>query len=216
MVPFESLPLSLVIIFLAVALTFTVIGIGTICWVVVQLFSIPGVVVHEFAHESACRLVGVRVLEVVYFQLGDPAGYVRHEQPARYRETFVICVAPFLVNTAVALVAFVGLTLVVGTLEEPASLESVLSAPQQTLLAGFGLAWLGLSVGMAAFPSTGDANQLWTRSRLEWKRSPLVLLGLPVVAVIYLANVLSWLWADVLYTLGLLVLAFSLVGISLG
>ncbi|OVE83869.1 metalloprotease family protein [Natronolimnobius baerhuensis] len=210
--PLESLPLSLVIVLLVVVLTFAVIGIGTMLWIAVRLFSIPGVVVHEFAHESACQLVGVRVLEVVYFRFGDPAGYVRHEQPARYRETFVICVAPFLVNTAVALVTFLGLAVVVGTLEEPVSLERVLSAPRETLLAGFGLAWLGLSVGMAAFPSTGDANQLWTRSRLEWKRSPLVLLGLPVVVVIYVVNVLSWLWADVLYALALLVLAFSLVG----
>ncbi|RQG92104.1 DUF3267 domain-containing protein [Natrarchaeobius chitinivorans] len=208
----EILPIPILFAIVVAVLALAIVGIGTLCAVAVRLFTVPGVVVHEFAHASACRLVGVRVLEVVYFQFGDPAGYVRHEQPRRYREAFVVSVAPFLVNTIVAFVAFLGLATLVAA-SDVASLGDVRTISREPLAVGAGLAWLGLSVGIHAFPSTGDADVLWTRSRLEWRRSPLVLLGLPVVAVIYVANVLSWLWADVLYALGLLALAFALVGV---
>ena len=189
-----------------VALTALVVGISTLLWLLVRLFTIPGVVVHEFAHKQACELVGVPVLEVVYFRFGDPAGYVRHAQPKRYREAFVVSVAPFLVNTVVAFAIFLGLAALVSTTGD------LRGASSGTIAFAVGLGWLGLSIGMHAFPSTGDANTLWRRSRLEWRQSPTVLLGIPVIVVIYVANLLSWLWADVLYALGLGVLAFSVVG----
>ena len=207
----ESLPAPGLVVLLTIAIVPAIVGLGTLFWLGSHLFVVPGVVVHEFAHAAACRLVGVRVLEVVYFRFGDPPGYVRHEQPRRYRAAFVVSVAPFLVNTGVAVAAFLGLAALVET-GGIASVGDVRTASKETLAAGALLAWLGLSVGMHAFPSTGDATQLWTRSRLEWRRSPLVLLGLPVVAVIYVANLLSWLWADALYAIGLLLLAFALVG----
>ncbi|MEY7848934.1 DUF3267 domain-containing protein [Natrarchaeobius sp. A-rgal3] len=211
----EALPTVLVAVFVVAVVALAIVGIGTIVWFASHVFSIPGVIVHEFAHATACRLVGVRVLEVVYFRFGDPAGYVRHEQPQQYREAFAVSVAPFLVNTLVAFAAFLGVaTLVVAG--DIASIDDVRTSPGERLAALALLTWLGLSVGTYAFPSTGDANVLWTRSRLEWRRSPLVLLGLPVVAVIYLANLLSWLWADVLYALGLLALAFALLGNPVG
>jgi len=190
-----------------VALTAVIVGISTLLWLLVRLFTIPGVVVHEFAHKQACELVGVPVLEVVYFRFGDPAGYVRHGQPERYREAFVVSVAPFLVNTVVAFAIFLGLATMISTTGE------LWTAASETVAIAAVLGWFGLSIGMHAFPSTGDANLLWRRSRAEWRRSPSVLLGVPVVVVIYAANLLSWLWADVLYALGLGVVAFSVVGV---
>ncbi len=191
-----------------------------------RLAMAPGVVVHEFAHAQACRLVGVSVVEVVYFRFGDPPGYVRHAHPGRYRESFVISVAPFLVNSVVSLAAFFGVAVlaasagfvdavVLGDVLATASAlwDALGTAPREVLAAMTALAWLGFVVGIQAFPSTGDANTLWSRSRAEWRRSPVVLLGVPVVAVIYVANLLSWLWADVLYTLGLAALAFVSVGV---
>ncbi|APX97941.1 metalloprotease family protein [Natronorubrum daqingense] len=214
---------ALVVALVAVAVAVS--GFSYLLWLVLRVFSAPGVVVHEFAHKQACDAAGVPVAEVVYFRLGDPPGYVRHHHPKRYRTSFVISVAPFLVNTIISLVAFLGFAWLVTTavdatvLADGPALESVsaavgelLAAPPETL-ALVGLSgWLGLSVGMQAFPSTGDAKTLWTRSSAEWRQSPLVLLGVPVVVVIYVANLLSWLWADVLYALALGVAAFSVIG----
>ncbi|AGB38192.1 DUF3267 domain-containing protein [Natronococcus occultus] len=205
----ESLPSGstlLAVLGLVVALAIVLRGLGVLLRIAVHLFAFPGVVVHEFAHATACRLVGVRVIEAVYFRFGNPPGYVRHATPDRYRQSVVISVAPFLLNTVAAVAAFVGAVLVV------AAAGGVRTAPLEYAIASGVLGWIGLSIGMAAFPSTTDARTLWTRSRREWRRSPVVLLGLPIVALIYVVNVLSWLWAHVLYAVGLFVLALVTVG----
>ena len=170
------------------------------------LVTFPGVVVHEFAHKVACDWIGVPVLEVRYFRLGNPAGYVLHLEPERYRQSFAISVAPFLVNTVLAFAFLVGFA----TLEAGSGGTEAASAATQA--ATWICLWLGLSIGIHAFPSTGDANTLWTRSKAEWRRSPVVLLGLPVVVLIYVANLLSRLWLDLVYAVGLAFLAVALVG----
>ncbi|SER26830.1 metalloprotease family protein [Natrinema salaciae] len=195
-------------------------GVGHLLSIPFRLAAAPGTVVHEFAHKQACDLVGVPVVEVKYFGLGNPPGYVRHGHPERYRETFVISVAPFLVNTVISFVTFLGLAVVVTTAVDgrspplglPELLEVLRSVSITTLALAIGLGWVGLAVGVKAFPSFGDANTLWTRSRAEWRRSPIVLVGIPVVVAIYVVNILSWLWADLLYAVGIGIVAFAVVG----
>ena len=172
----------------------------------IQLITFPGVVVHEFAHKKACDYLGVPVGDVVYFQLGSPAGYVQHLEPERYRDSFVIGVAPFLINTILAFTLFLGLA----TLTIAGGSDGV--APSAAGVPGLVLLWLGISVGMHSFPSTGDANTLWNRSRAEWREAPIVLVGVPIVVVIYVVNLLSRLWADLFYAIGLLLLAAMVVG----
>ncbi|WP_254521423.1 metalloprotease family protein [Natrinema caseinilyticum] len=202
----DVLTSAAVAVIAVVGLAATIVGIASLLRFAIRLFSVPGVIVHEFAHKWACGLVGVTVLEVVYFRFGDPPGYVRHVQPDRYREAFVVSVAPFLVNTGSAFCLFLGLAALLETT------GGIRSATNGQLAIAVVLCWFALSIGMYAFPSTGDANSLWNRSRTEWRRSPTVLLGVPVVVVIYVANLLSRLWADALYALGIGVAAFSVVG----
>ncbi len=172
----------------------------------VQLLTFPGVVIHEYAHEKACAYVGVPVGEVVYFQLGSPAGYVQHLEPERYRDSFVISVAPFFINTIIAFGLFLGLAIMT-VAGGGAGVD-----PSAAGLPGLVVLWLGISIGMHSFPSTGDANTLWNRSRAEWREAPIVLAGIPIVVVIYVGNLLSRLWADLLYAIGLLLLASWIVG----
>ncbi|MFC6764053.1 metalloprotease family protein [Natrinema soli] len=204
----EYVTYALVTVIAVAVLTAVVVGIVSLVRFLFRLFTVPGVVVHEFAHKQACDLVGVPVLEVAYFRFGDPPGYVQHVTPERYRASFVVSVAPFLVNTVVAFAAFLGLAALVATIGD---LRTVSNG---TIAAAIVLGWLGLSIGMHAFPSTGDANVLWNRSRAEWRGSPRVLLGIPIVVVIYIANLLLWLWANVLYAIGLFVLAAWAVGLG--
>ncbi len=182
-----------------------------------SLLTAPGVVVHEFAHKKACDLMGVPVVDVSYFRLGTPAGYVQHAEPDRYWQSFVISVAPFLLNTVIAFCLFVGFAAFVlssGSPDLGIGLSLALTATE-TLAVALLFGWLGFSVGVQAFPSTGDAKTLWNRSRSEWRHSPVVLLGVPFVIVIYLANLLSWFFLDVLYAVGLLALAVQ-VALALG
>ena len=71
-----------------------------------RLFELPGVVVHEFAHYFFCRLAGSKVHEVVFFSLGNPAGYVVHSVPRHIRQHALIVLGPFLVNTSIAYALF--------------------------------------------------------------------------------------------------------------
>ena len=226
MIPDAVSPLVAVLVALAVV-TVIVAVVGSLTRIVLRLLAAPGIVVHELAHKQVCHLVGVPVTEVAYFRFGDPPGYVRHAQPGRYRDSFAISVAPFLVNTLVSVAAFLGFAALASSLgiadalanatvdpigSATALRDSLVAASSGELALAVALGWLGLAVGVQAFPSTGDANTLWTHSRSEWRRRPVVLLGVPVVIVIYVVNVLSWLWADVLYALGLCLLAFYAVG----
>ncbi len=153
----------------------------------VSIATFPGVIVHEYGHEWFCRLFGVPVHEVVYFQFGTPAGYVRHGEPSSYQATFMVSVGPFVMNTAVAAAVFAATAVL-----------------PQGVLRGVAM-WLGLSIGMHAFPSKGDARQLWAASKRHWRDRPLALAGFPIVALIYLANLLSFLWFDLIYAAGLYV-----------
>lgn len=170
------------------------------------LVTFPGVVVHEFAHKKACDWIGVPVIEARYFRLGNPPGYVRHLEPERYRQSFAISVAPFLVNSVLAFALLAGYATLSATTAGIESGDTTVQAATWLTL------WLGLSVGIHAFPSTGDARTLWDRSRAEWRGAPVVLLGVPVVALIYVANLLSRFYLDVLYAVGLLLSATALVG----
>ncbi len=135
-----------VVVVAVAVLIVVIVGISTLFWLLIRIASIPGVVVHEFAHKQACDLVGVPVVDVVYFRFGDPAGYVRHAQPERYRESVVVSVAPFLVNTIVALVAFLSLATLVETS------GGIRGASSRQIAAVLVLGWLGLTIGMHAFP----------------------------------------------------------------
>ena len=62
----------------------------------IALVTFPGVIVHEMAHQLFCRLFRVAVLDVCYFRLGNPSGYVLHESPRTTAQHLVIGIGPFL------------------------------------------------------------------------------------------------------------------------
>ncbi|MFC3960253.1 metalloprotease family protein [Halovivax cerinus] len=166
---------------------------------VLTIATFPGVIVHELAHKRVCDLFGIPVLEVCYFRFGNPAGYVRHAEPRRYRHATMVAVAPFLLNTVLALAAFGGVALSI-----PAG-----GSPADAGVVGGVLFWLGISFGMHAFPSAGDASVLWGQTRSKWRTSPTVLLGLPVIALIHVVNLLRAFWLDLVYAIALFALVSS-------
>lgn len=152
----------------------------------IAILTFPGVIVHEAGHRLFCSLAGVRVYKTCYFRLGNPAGYVIHGPVHNYGAGFLICVAPFIVNTTVALLIF-----------------SIAVNVSSTAVA-LPLYWLGISIGMHAFPSSGDADNLWRYSKAAWRHNPLAILGFPAVILIKIAAVLSIIWFDLFYAIALL------------
>jgi hypothetical protein len=157
----------------------------------ISLATFPGVIVHEAAHMFFCKLRGVAVLDVRFFQIGNPAGYVVHEPPNNFTTAFLISLGPFVVNSLLCmLICF------------PAFLPVRVFGARDPL--SYFLLWLGVSIGMHAFPSIGDGQSLLAQARKEVSSfNLLAILSYPLVWAIYLANVLRFFWLDYLYGVGI-------------
>ncbi|MCJ7514988.1 MAG: metalloprotease family protein [Dehalococcoidia bacterium] len=161
----------------------------------IALITFPGIILHEWAHKFFCDRTKIPVYKTCYFRLGNPAGYVIHGPVDNYGKAFLIATAPFLVNTIVSVISFIiALILPLG-------------------LAAYILCWLGITVAMHSFPSSQDADNLWSYSKEGWRRNPLVLLSFPIIGLIKLAGLLRSVWFDLLYAVALLLLvAFIIKG----
>src|SRR5690348_14043263 len=127
----------------------------------IQVLTFPGVIVHEFAHKLCCDILNVKVFEVKYFQLNNPAGYVRHQETS-YANNFWISIAPIIVCTAVA-----------------AGILSWRNSVQHEKLSDV-LFWLGISIAVNAFPSKTDADNLWRATVVTAQRNKLIWFMAPI------------------------------------
>jgi hypothetical protein len=154
---------------------------------IVALLTFPGVIIHEAAHMLFCKWGRIAVLDVCFFRIGNPAGYVATEEPQRFSVAFLISVGPFIVNSIVCIIlcfpAFVPVRIF--DRADPVSYFQL---------------WLGLSIGMHAFPSTQDANALLHYAKQSLRNlNPLAILSFPLIVLIYLANIGSIFWLDLMY-----------------
>jgi hypothetical protein len=157
----------------------------------IAIVTFPGVIVHEAAHMFFCKLRHVAVLDYCFFRIGNPAGYVIHEEIDNFTTTFLVCVGPLLINSLLCILICFPAFMPVRMFE----IEHYLS---------YFLLWLGVSIGMHAFPSNHYATNLYNHAKKAIKSlNPLALLSFPLVLLIFIANVLSMFWADYLYGLAL-------------
>ena len=60
--------------------------------------------------------------------------------------------------------------------------------------------WLGLSIGMHAFPSSEDLSHLWQMAPAAVRQGNLLaVLSYPLVGILYVLNALRVVWADLGY-----------------
>ena len=158
----------------------------------VSAVTFPGVIVHESAHQLFCRIFRVPVYDVVYFQMKNPCGYVAHEPTERPLASFMISVGPFLVNTVLGmLIVF------------PAAIELFRFEVYHNVLSLL-LGWLGISILMHAFPSTGDAKVM-VQSILKNPEVNLFvkIITAPVIGLVYLGAIGSMMWLDFIYAVAM-------------
>jgi len=156
--------------------------------IAISIATFPGVIVHEAAHMLFCKLRGVAVFDVCFFQFENPCGYVVHERTEDFNTTFLICVGPFIVNSLLCI--FICLPAVL-----PFKVFDVLNFPSMFLL------WLGISIGMHAFPSSGDAKSLQSQAtKARADHNILAIISYPIVVLINIANVLTIVWFDLFYS----------------
>lgn len=149
---------------------------------IISILTFPGIIVHEFGHKLFCNISKVKVHKVCYFRFGNPAGYVVHDKPSKFSQTFFITVAPFIINSLAAILVF--------------ALANMFGGNKLLL-------WLGISIGMHAFPSSGDAKSLWSESNRHVKNNFLAIIGYPFAIFIWIASILSVAWFDLIYAIAL-------------
>jgi Sel1 repeat len=155
----------------------------------ISIATFPGVIVHELAHVAFCKFTDTPVLKVCYFRVGNPAGYVIHEQPTTVWRHIMIGVGPFFVNT------LLGFT--IGIIAIPMHVDFDHLTPLQVLLL-----WLGVSIAMHSFPSTGDARSIWHAVWSKGAPASARIIGSPLVGIIVLGAIGSIFWLDALYGVG--------------
>jgi hypothetical protein len=154
--------------------------------ILITILTFPGVIVHELAHQLFCRWFRIPVFEVVYFQAKNPAGYVIHETPEKKWQSIMISIGPFFINTILgALIAL------------PAALP-VFEYGNANFM-HYVLMYLGISIAMHAFPSTGDAASIFKMLKEKDTRFWVKVIGYPVIGVIYLGTLGSFFWLDAVY-----------------
>lgn len=154
---------------------------------VISAITFPGVIVHEAAHQFFCRLFKLGVFDVCYFRFGNPAGYVIHERTPDFKASFFVAMGPFFINTLLCVVFCSAAFLPVWEFE---IVDPI----------GYFFYWLGLSIGMQAFPSTTDLSILWRLAPAEAKKfNLLAIVSLPLIGVLYVLNFLRVVWADLGY-----------------
>ena len=154
---------------------------------VIALLTFPGVIVHETGHFFFCQLFRLAVFDVCFFRLGNPAGYVIHERTDNFKALFFVSMGPFFVNTLLCMVFCTAAFLPVWELKT------------QDPLAYF-FYWLGLSIGMHAFPSKDDLSNIWVLAPEKAKHgNVLAVISLPLIAILYVLNYARVVWADLGY-----------------
>lgn len=162
---------------------------------IISIVTFPGVIIHELGHYIFCRIRKIPVYEVKFFQLDvKTAGYVIHQEPEDFTSVLLISIGPLLVNTILCLIA-----------AAPVAVPFYLFDEQNFLI--YFYLWLGVSIGMHAFPSNQDAENLWQRAKEEAKnKNILAIISMPLCVLIFIANLLKFFWFDAIYAFAVSIL----------
>lgn len=168
----------------------------------ISVVTFPGVAVHELAHQICCRICRIPVYEVKYFQFRNPCGYVLHEATANPWKNLLTGLGPFFVNTILGMIiTFPAYFCLWGGGKYLYGIRSGNKAMTVIFLL---LYWLGLSILMHAFPSTGDAKSLF-QSVIKNKEVSIFakIVTAPFIGLIYLGAIGSVFWLDLFYGIGM-------------
>jgi len=153
----------------------------------------PGVIIHEWAHKIFCKISGLHVVKTVYFRFGNPSGYVIHEAPHNYLQSFFVSTGPIIFNSALS----VALAYSISFLNQGSNYRIL-------------LLWLSFSAAAHAFPSAEDLHGASTDGLNSLKRGTSLwpLLGFPLLGLMWLAGkfglIFRIVFAMVMVSVGLL------------
>jgi len=186
--------------------------------VLISILTFPGVIMHELSHQIFCRLRRVPVYEVKYFQVKNPCGYVAHEPSENPLTVFMISMGPFIFNTVIGALMLLPASVVMSEFGLFNSLRNS-NVDGDTIIRMFPTLlafWLGASILMHAFPSTGDAKILVANILKNKNVNVFVkILVAPFVGFIYLGAMGSVVWLDLGYAILVAFLLPRFIGLFL-
>jgi hypothetical protein len=163
--------------------------------VVFTTLTFPGVMVREAAHLFFVRAAKLAIFDVRFLSLRPPYGYVRHEPANHFGLALLDVLGPFFVNSALCLLFCAAAYLPVWQL-------------QIYDLEAYFFYWLGLSLGVHAFPAPEELKHVWRLAPAAARQgSVLAILSYPLIALLALVSAARGLGADRLFGLALGVLA---------
>lgn len=167
----------------------------------IAILTFPGVIVHEIGHRIFADWAKIPIYKICYFRIGSPAGYVIHGSPKGLKEAVFVSVGPLIVNTLLcALFTF------------PAVFPFYLLQSTKNNFVFIFLAWLGFSIGMHAFPSNQDMNNLVNAVKKTNQDGWFLLIAKFFAKFFMIANGLRFIWFDAIYALGIALLLPWLFG----
>lgn len=158
----------------------------------IATLTFPGVIVHEIAHRMFCDWARVPVYKVCYFRVGTPSGFVVHGPVNSLRKSFLISIGPLIVNTILCMMIMFSVSIPLFFLHESGF------NPLNWLLA-----WLGISIGMNAFPSNQDMTVFMEEVKRTSYRGPLFFVAKAFSGLVMLANVLRVVWFHAIYAVAI-------------
>ncbi len=147
----------------------------------IRILTFPGVILDAFINKKSCEYLKIELFQVNYFSITGEELPVVHDIPKEYSKTFGIAILPFIIMSFISLILFyIGLNLI-------PDIEFI-------------FVWLGISIAAHSFPNTKMGDLLWKNSIIEIKKGNyLALVGIPLVAIIYIARILHFFWLDIIY-----------------
>ena len=154
----------------------------------ISLLTFPGLILRQAIHAMCCRVLGVRVLDIRFFRKNTPSAYVLHELPKDFRTSLMLVLGPLVMHSLLCLVVCLPALVPFRYYEDGFGSQEVFQV------------WLGLSIGIHAFPTWRDADNLWDLTRQEARgRGIAVRLTLPILLFLRLARRLSNYGFDLAY-----------------
>lgn len=167
----------------------------------ISLLTFPGVIVHEVGHKLFCDITKVPVYKVCYFRIGNPAGFVIHAPAKELKTSFLISIGPLILNTILcALLTFPGVFPIF--ILEAENYNGVFML----------LMWVGVSIGMHAFPSNDDMDNFVQEVKNAKEGVILLIFAKIFAGLLKIANALRVIWFDAIYAWGVSMVLPCLVG----
>ncbi len=152
---------------------------GGIIGKILLFLTFPGAIINSIIKLLFCRIFRVAVFDISYFDLGNFSGYIEHEIPKKFFNQLAIVVLPFITGSVLGItIAFPGTI----SIEDRGMLH----------LLYFISVWIGISVVIHSVPKV-----TYTQKMLKtlWKNESSFLIKLlcsPFLALIYIANAMTY------------------------